>query len=235
MSGRKREADGAEAIGRDLMASASAGAAGKAQLGDLLDACIASEGSAAHSYFASEELLRGPHAARNLADAVHFLCMLHGRHPGVVDHADARTAEPAARDWIESSAAAFAAERAFLTKLAVAAGPVPGTPGGGASEAAVVAQRAALVTLALSERRGCALGAAFGLVADWRRIRRVLDAAAIRLGVEPTPCALPALDSIRSVALAAAGSPSFERALLFGTEQILVQHRGLWALLEARE
>ena len=217
------------------MASVSAGEAGKARIGALLDACIASHGSAQHPYFASAELLRGTFAARNLADAAHFLCTLHGRHPGIVDHAAERTSELAARDWLEHNASAFADERAFLTRLAVAAGPVPGTPGGGASEAAVIGQRATLATLACSERRGCALGAACGLAADWARIRLVLDAAALRLGVEPPPSRLSPPAEIAAVAAACAGSPPFERALLFGAEQILIQHHGLWALLEARE
>jgi hypothetical protein len=217
------------------MASATAGEAGRMPIGVLLEACIASHGSSANGYFASDELLRGGDAARNLADAVHFLCILHGRHPGVVDHAIGRPAEADARAWLERTADAFAAERAYLTRLAVAAGPVPGTPGGGASEAAVVSQRAALATLACSERRGCALGAALGLAADWTRIRLVLDAAARRLGAEVAPSLMPAADEIGNVAQAAACSAPFERALLFGAEQILVQHHGLWALLEARE
>ncbi|HEX8643328.1 MAG TPA: hypothetical protein VF702_05375 [Allosphingosinicella sp.] len=216
------------------MASATAGEAGRAPVGDLLQACIASHGSAANAYFASDELLRGPDAARNLADAVHFLCILHGRHPGVIDLAAGSSAEPGPRRWLERSAEAFAGERHYLTRLAVAAGPVPGTPGGGASDAAVVSQRAALATLASSERRGCALGAAFGLAADWARIRLVLDAAARRLGVEPSPSRMLPVAEIAIVARAVAGDAPFERAILFGTEQILVQHHGLWALLEAR-
>jgi hypothetical protein len=217
------------------MASLTAGEAGASRFGRLIEAGPAEQGSAAHPYFASDELLRGPEAARNLADAVHFLCMLHGRHPGVIDHASERTVEPDARSWLSRSGEAFIAERLYLTRLAVAAGPVPGTPGGSASEAAVVGQRAAIATLARSERRGCALGAAIGLVADWARIREVLDAAARRLGVEVAPCGLPDAAESRRVAASAGGSPSVERALLFGAEQILVQHHGLWALLEARE
>jgi hypothetical protein len=216
------------------MASRSAGAAGKARVGPLLDALIAAEGSAAQAYFLSDALVSGPDSARNLADAVHFLCMLHGRHPGVVDHAAARTPEAAARQWLEQSAAGFAGERLYLTRLAVAAGPVPGTPGGSASEAAVVGQRSALATLAASERRGCALGAAIGLVADWARIRIVLDAAARRLGLDPQPLRLPPAAELAALAEAAAPAAPYERALLFGAEQILVQHHGLWSLLEAR-
>jgi len=217
------------------MASASVDGAGRPRLGTLLCVCLDGHGSIAHPYVASDELLRGPGASRNLADAVHFLCMLHGRHPGIVDLAAARVAEPAARLWLEDTAEAFAAERHYLTRLAVAAGPVPGTPGGGASEAAVLAQRSALATLAESEREGCALGAAIGLAADWTRVRGVLDSAARRLGVEVAPVSLPSLESSRAVAEAAAAAPARERALLFGAEQILVQHHGLWALLEARE
>ena len=217
------------------MTAASAEQAGRPPIGPLLDACLAAHGSAEHPYWASEALLRGGDAARNLADAVHFLCILHGRHPGVIDLAADRCIEPGAREWLDRNALAFAAERRFLARLAVAVGPVPGTPGGSASEAAVVSQRAALATLGRSERRGCALGAAFGLAADWQRIREVLDVAARRLGVEAPPCTLSGRDEIGVVAEAAAGSAPFERAMLFGAEQLLVQHHGLWALLEARE
>ena len=216
------------------MASANAGEAGRTASA-LLEAGLSAHGSAAHDYAASDALLRGPHAARNLADAVHFLCVLHGRHPGVVDLAAERIADPAARLWLTRNAIAFAGERHFLTKLAVAAGPVPGTPGGSASEAAVMSQRAAIATLALSERRGCPLGAALGVIADWAGIRQVLDVAARRLGVEAPPSDLSTLAEIRQLADTASGDGPFERALLFGAEQILVQHHGLWALLEARE
>jgi len=216
------------------MVARSVDRAGKARVSALLGAALSAHGSAAHAYFASAELLRGPTAARNLADAVHFLCTLHGRHPGVIDLAIERTRDEDARAWLAETADAFAAERLSLTKLAVAAGPVPGTPDGGASEAAVIAQRAAIATLASSERNGCALGAALGLAADWVRIRAVLELAARRLEVEVPESRMPSLASIEAQADAVSGAP-VERALLFGAEQILVQHHGLWALLEARE
>ena len=110
----------------------------------------------------------------NLADAIHFLCALHGRHPGVVDLAAARIVDPAGRAWLASAAEGAAVERALLTRLAVAAGPIPSTPGGGGSESAIQAQRAALATLAQSDRKGCALGAALALAADWVAVRTVI-------------------------------------------------------------
>lgn len=216
------------------MASASVETAGGPLTGALLLARLAGHGSAAHSYPAGPLLLRAPTAMRDLADLIHYLCVLHGRYPGLVDHAAARVVEPEARAWLTNATYAFAGERAFLARLAVAAGPVPSTPGAAGSDAAVLGQRHAMETLASSERRGCALGAAMALVLDWAAIRRCLDSAADRLGIDSPQ--YPAADRGAVVALAdsyAADAP-VQRALLFGAEQILVQHHGLWDLLEAR-
>lgn len=202
--------------------------------GRALLACVAEHGSAGHPWFGHEALTSGPESARNLADAVHLLCALHGRQPGVVDLAAHRTLDAGARGWLNGGSGAMSAERQFLTRLAVAAGPVPGTPGGAASEAAVIAQRGALATLAQSDRRGCALGAALAFAADWIPVRTLLDTAARRLGLEPPPSRLGREEELSATADAAADSPSSERALLFGAQQLALQHRGLWDLLEAR-
>jgi hypothetical protein len=180
-------------------------------------------------------LLHGPEAARNLSDAVHFICMLHGRHPGVVDHASNRCVDTAARLWLEASATAFAAERDFLTRLAAAAGPIPSTPGGAATESTVLSQRHAIEMLAQSERNGCAVGAAIAVILDWSAVRPVLDAAARRFGADATAPGLSAPSSISAFATSFASGAAIERAALFGAEQIAVQHHGLWDLLEARQ
>jgi hypothetical protein len=216
------------------MASASLESAGTPLAGALLLARLAEHGSAAHPYPADPSWAKAPGASRDLADLIHYLCVLHGRYPGLVDHAAARVVEPEARAWLTQATYAFAGERAYLARLAVAAGPVPSTPGAAGSDAAVLGQRHAMETLALSERRGCALGAAMALVLDWAAIRRCLDAAAARFGVDSP--AYPAADCDSAVAMADfyAASAPVQRALLFGAEQILVQHHGLWDLLEAR-
>ena len=36
----------------------------------------------------------------DLADAAYYLCLLHGRHPGVIDHAATRSVDNAARRWL---------------------------------------------------------------------------------------------------------------------------------------
>ena len=109
------------------MASISVAKASGAGTGALLIACVAEHGSAAHPCFVSEALLSGPDSARNLADAVHFLCALHGRHPA--SSISPRAApEPAARAWLTAAGEAWRSSGSTLTRLAVAAGPVPSTP-----------------------------------------------------------------------------------------------------------
>ena len=214
------------------MATRSVETARGTRTGALLLGCVAEHGTQTHAYYACPALQRGPEANRNLADAIHFLAALHGRHPGIVDHAATRTVEPGGRAWLIQAGEAMADERLDLTRLSVAAGPIPSTPGGAGSETAILAQRAALATLALSDRRGCALGAALAFAADWLSIRTILDAAAERLGVEPRPLTLGKPELLREVADGAVAS---ERALLFGAQQLALQHRALWDLLEARQ
>ena len=83
-------------------------------VGARLSALLSAEGSAQHPYCGSPDLLTGADSARNLADAAHFLTMLHGRHPGVADHAAHRIVHPAARTWIYHVTAGFSAERTLL-------------------------------------------------------------------------------------------------------------------------
>jgi hypothetical protein len=199
----------------------------------LLD-LVRAEGSGAHRYLHGADLVSGKFATRNLADIVHFLCALHGRHPGVVDLAAVRSAHDGARGWLIGAVDGFAVERQVLTKLTVAAGPMPSTPGQAESESAVGAQRHALDMLARSDRDGCAIGAAIALVVDWWSVRNVLDRAAARWGVEIPSCNLPSADICQAVAENIAVTPAIERAMIFGAQQILNQHRGLMDLLEAR-
>ncbi|AGH47858.1 hypothetical protein G432_00650 [Sphingomonas sp. MM-1] len=205
---------------------------GPSRLATSLLANAAVEGSGGHPYVASAELREGADAIRNLADVIHHLCLLHGRHPGVIDLAVERSPDDLA-GWIGDSAAAFAEERGLLTRLVVAAPPLPSTPGQAECEAALLAQRHALEMLATSERRGCALGAALALLLDWVAIREILDLAATRLGIAIEPARLPTRAAIGD--FAGRIPPALERAVGFGAGQLYHQQRGLWDLLESRE
>ena len=215
------------------MASIPIGQKCEPRQGSLLLDCVDGHGSRSHPYPTSELLLASPTAARNLADAIHFLCALHGQYPSLVELVAARTVDPPSRAWLAEAGEGFARERAFLARLAVEAGPVPATPGSG-SEAAIAAQRHALATLAKSERRGCSVGAAFAFAADWAVIRIVLEAAAERFAVMPPPRWSDDRQSIADAAESVAADAAMGRAMRFGAEQVALQHRGLWDLLQAR-
>jgi hypothetical protein len=217
------------------MASASVGPASGARIGPNLLAAVAEAGSAGHPYRTSLALLTGPDAARNLTDVVHFLCILYGRQPCAIDFAADRCLQPAERTWFKVALERFAVERNVLARLVAAGGPIPSTAGAVESENAVRAQRHAIEMLAQSERRGCALGAAFGIVLDWTQIRHVLDTAAERFGIAPPRYMLGDGAAVQELAQDVATSVSVERAILFGATQVATQHRCLWDLLEARQ
>src|SRR3954471_18342952 len=189
---------------------------------------VASEGCGRHSYLNSLLEASGRHAGRDLADAVHLLCSLHGRYPGLIEIALQRCPKGPVQDWLSRASEGFERERLYLVRLTSAVGPLPSTPGSAETESSLVAARHALETLAMSERDGCALGAATALVGDWWPVRRLLDRAAARAGTEPPAPSLPDEASVLSVIDLGAETPASARALAFGGEQLLLQHRSLF-------
>ena len=148
---------------------------------------VAGEGCARHPYLSALMEASGPHTGRDLSDAVHLLCSLHGRYPGLIELALQRSSSGPAQVWLSQASEAFERERLYLVRLTSAVGPLPSTPGAAETESSLVAARHALETLAHSERKGCALGAATALVGDWWPIRRLLDRAAARVGIGFSP------------------------------------------------
>src|SRR4029078_1678528 len=195
---------------------------------------IAGEGCARHSYLNSLLEASGRHAGRDLADAVHMLCSLHGRYPGLIEIALQRCPKGPVQDWLSRASEGFERERLYLVRLTSAVGPLPSTPGAEETESSLVTARHALETLAMSERNGCSLGAATALVGDWWPIRRFLDRGAARAGAEPPAPSLPDEASVIDIVDTGAEPPASARALAFGGEQLLLQHRSLLDLLEAR-
>lgn len=199
-----------------------------ATLTDLVDG----EGGARHPHVA--RLLTARVARRDLADAVHALCAVHGNHPGLVDEALARCVQPDACDWLAAAAAGFAVERSALVRLVAGAGPLPSTPGQAASEAALAGIRHTAEMLARSDRGGCATGAAAALAGDWVTVRTVMMRAADCFIVQLSDAALPSPAETEAAVAMLAATPAAERAMIFGARQMLGLHRGLWDLLEAR-
>ena len=204
----------------------------EASVAEIQLARVAGEGCARHPYLNSLLEASGRHSGRDGADAIHLLCNLHGRYPGLIEVALQRCPKGPVQDWLARASESFERERLYLVTSAV--GPLPSTPGAAETEASLMAARHALETLAMSERNGCALGAATALVGDWWPIRRLLDRAATRVGVEPPAPSLPDEASVVTVIDRGAETPASSRALAFGGEQLLLQHRALLDLLEAR-
>lgn len=190
------------------------------------------DGIAGHAVFAR---LTAPGAAgRDLADAVHALCSVHGRLSDLFVEAERRGVAALDNRWIALSNAAFQVERAYLARLTAAVGPLPSTPGQPESDAAFAAQRHTFDMLARSDRAGCATGAALALVIDWHAFRTILDTAAERAGTPVTASELPGLAEAETIAAADGASAAVRRAMAFGAQQTFAQHRGLCDLIEAR-
>ena len=195
---------------------------------------VAGDGCARHPYLNTLLEAGGPHTGRDLSDAVHLLCNLHGRYPGLIELALQRCPAGPSQAWLAHAAETFERERLYLVRLTAAVGPLPSTPGAAETEASLVAARHALETLAHSERKGCALGAATALVGDWWPIRRLLDRAAARAGLQCPAPSLPDEGSVVEVINTSSEGAASDRALAFGGEQLLLQHRALFDLLEDR-
>ena len=195
-------------------------------------ALVDADGSGAHPVVAHLRQPRVPN--RDLADALHCLCLLHGRDAGVVAVAHARSQHPVAREWFAVAADAFSAERDWLSRLVAGAGPVPSTPGQTETENAIATQRHALVMLAQSERRGVATGAAAALIHDWQALRPMLEATGRRLDVACRPTRLPSAKVSQALLDSTPVGAVEERGFLFGAQQYCAQQRGLLGLIEAR-
>lgn len=169
-----------------------------------------------------------------LADVAHFLNISHGRVPGVIDHAAGKIIDPEAREWLTQATSAFASERAFLNSLTVSAGPIRRHLDQDKIEALLATQQRSFEMLATSDRKGCPAGAAMAFVLDWYATRPMLDRAALMLGIEAQPCALPATKVTIALANALSGNAGVERAMAFGSQQLLAQQKGLWHLIAAR-
>jgi hypothetical protein len=195
---------------------------------------VAGEGCARHPHLNALLEATGPHSGRDLADAVHLLCNLHGHYPGLIEIALQRCPKGDVESWLTRASEAFERERLYLVRLTSSVGPLPSTPGAAETAASLVAARHALETLALSERSGCAIGAATALVGDWWPVRRLLDRAASRAGLDCPAPSLPDESSVIEAIAIAADTPAAGRAVAFGGEQMLLQHRALFDLLEAR-
>src|SRR5690349_24884699 len=105
---------------------------------------VAGEGSARHAYLNTLLEASGPHSGRDLADAVHLLCSLHGRYPGLIEIALQRCPKGPVHEWLARASDAFERERLYHVRLTSPDGPKPRTPGAAQMEARHLPCRQAL-------------------------------------------------------------------------------------------
>jgi hypothetical protein len=168
-----------------------------------------------------------------LADISHFLHILHGRHPGVIEYA-AQNADDAAQAWLMKAMDGMLAERNYLNKLTVTAGPIRRLPGQDKISLLVECQAKNFQMLASSDRHGCSSGAAIAFVLDWHQTRPLLDIVAQEMGLMPTSLVLPSVLECQHLAEKLNHDVGYRRAMAFGADQTLAQQRGLWQLVVAR-
>ena len=197
-------------------------------------ALLRQDGSLSHEYFTQLLEDSSSSQAADLADIAHFFCLMHGRFPGVIDYAAGHSPNEHMREWLVRTGEAFAAERALLTKLTVAAGPIVSTVGQDQCNNVVIGARNALDMLAQSDRNGCAFGAAIALAIDWISIRQVLGHIALRVGLEARPLTMPTLDECHAFLSKFDDDAVMRRAIIFGITQMMAQHRAIWDLMESR-
>ncbi|MDO9487475.1 MAG: hypothetical protein Q7J32_03805 [Sphingomonadaceae bacterium] len=184
--------------------------------GEMVEAAAAA--TRQHPHAATVASAPGDHPVR--IEAVHFFTLLHAERPSAAGAAAA--ADP--HRWVTRFAAAFEADRSWLARAAVA-GAAPRRADLTRHELLVRQQREAMLTLARSDRAGCALGAVAALAVDWPAVRATLSGEA---GREIDPMIADTIE-------AAAMSPAARRAIGFGVAQMIAIHRTLWDLLEARQ
>lgn len=191
-----------------------------------------SKGCAQHRYV--RQLTAPNAAARDVADAVHAICAVHGRTTDLFELAARCPGPDLDPRWLSDAASAFVEERAYLVAMTAAVGPLPSTPRQADSDSAFAALRHAFDILATSGRTGCAAGAAIALMIDWQTFRTVLDTAADHLGVEAPSMELPDEAAIAEICTAVTATPAVNRAMCFGARQTFTQHHTLFDLIEAR-
>ncbi|MGB3723898.1 MAG: hypothetical protein WA979_13915 [Pacificimonas sp.] len=172
-----------------------------------------------------------------VADAVHLIAILHGELPSLFD--TAAGVNPDFETWLEPAAAAFHADRAWLTELCVMSGPRTDLSGLSDAEALVRGLRDAMLTLAQSSRNGCALGSVLAFLNDWPQLRSAIDnAGTIAFSSRwPAPYGewpdAPLLSATDAAEAAFDARPTM-RALTFGAQQFAQLHGQLLELIAAR-
>ncbi len=199
-----------------------------------LDPALFEGGAGEHPWMRRLASDPGRGAGPDLADAIHWLALLHGGAAGLVDGASLLARSDRERRFLNGAFDAWQSERAALASLAVAVGPVPSTSGHHLDEVTTADLAHAIATLATSERDGVSLGAATALIVEWHGLRALMERAAERFGCDIRPCVLPSQADLLATVAGFIDAPGVERAMAFGADQLVRQHGTFVAMLQRR-
>ena len=169
-----------------------------------------------------------------VADIAHYLCVAHGKHPGIIEHAMCKIVEDCSREWLVKAADGFTRERLYLTELTVAAGPITRITGQDETDMLIVNQSKQYKMLSSSDRKGCPIGSAAAFIMDWHHIRELMDIIALQINIAIPSNTLPTVDETEKMISEYAINENISRAINFGADQILSQQRAFWNIIKAR-
>lgn len=203
---------------------------------DLLKA-VESRACEARAGLAAAANGQSPAPEPYVADLIHFLAILHGELPNVIDVVT--SACPRLEGTLEPAAQQMQRDRAWLAGLCVETGSAVEHFGITEAETAVRGLRDAMLTLAGSQREGCGLGVAIGFLVEWPPLRTCLDQAGTLAFSRrwPGPDGFwtgSTLKQVLPIAETAFAAPTTGRAIAFGASQWTQVHSQLLALAEDR-
>ena len=198
---------------------------------------VAGDGCARHPYLAMHcWRLPDRTSGRDLADAVHLLCSLHGRYPGLI--------ELALADCVRRDPPRTGSSRASRSVRARAALPRPGDLRRRPAAKHAGRRRDRIEPVRGAPRARNARAIPNARAARWARRPRWSATGGRSAGCSTAPRPAPGLEcpapslpdeaSVVGVIGGACDDSASDRALAFGGEQLLLQHRALFDLLEAR-
>jgi len=170
----------------------------------------------------------------DVADIAHILTIVHGSLPTVFELASAHAPSGHLRELLFAASESFQAWRRFLALLTSKAGPAPSCLNDDVHMVSLVQLKHAIQLLASSERRGCAVGAATAMLADWHLTIPPLLSCASRFGIGhhlPSP---PQVNEIIAGIEQTEPTTSELRAMTFGASQFYHMDDEIFLHLRAR-
>lgn len=170
----------------------------------------------------------------DVADLAHALTVTHGGLPNIFDLASLRSDAQSLRNHLVTCSNSFQDWRRFLSALTSKAGPAPSLTDDAAHMVSLVQTKQGIQLLGESERKGCAIGAAFAMLNDWQIVLPESFKFAARLDIVEGIALPPRTSAIIEEMECLEPSAAELRAMSFGADQFYQLNDAFFRHLEAR-